>query len=345
MSPTLDGQGVARFRVTLGGASFDQVRPRGLTAILVDHDLDLCGMATVSVGGVEQEQAWRVGVGDECGVSLGDCDVELFSGEVVSIEHHFSTHGGSGMVIRAMEPMHRLGRSVRTRSWEHVLASELVEQVASEHGVPFEVDRGEQSIPYLLQDNESDAALLRRVARLCDFRLAMDRGRLVFRREGRAPLAARVVMGEGLVSAKFHFDAAALVQSVVVTSWDEQAKELVRGTADARGVESISAGPLGIQVSEALGPASVCSASDSVADGRSAGALAAAELARRARGFCTGTATVRGDTTVEAGGLVRFEGLRERVDGDYLVTAVRHRLRARSGFVTDFEFCSNAQGA
>ena len=69
------------------------------------------------------------------------------------------------------------------------------------------------------------------------------------------------------------------------------------------------------------------------------------ELERLARQFCRGSATVNGDDTIRSGTMVTFSGLPEGQNGQVYVMATRHIVSSRSGYTTEFTFCSNTMGS
>ena len=72
--------------------------------------------------------------------------------------------------------------------------------------------------------------------------------------------------------------------------------------------------------------------------------IAKVEMNRLSRQFGRGSATVQGDDSIRAGTMVEVEGLQEGNNGSFFVLSSRHIVSNRTGYTTEFSFCTNTQG-
>ena len=70
-----------------------------------------------------------------------------------------------------------------------------------------------------------------------------------------------------------------------------------------------------------------------------------AEMNRLARQFCRGSATIQGAEQVRAGTTVKISGLQQGINGEVFVVSSRHIISNRTGYTTEFSFCSTSLGA
>jgi phage protein D len=351
MSPQQSGSSarssVPSYKITIGsGHTFEQPEGDGVQSIVIEDHVDMISMFTIRLGGTEGQPEWDFNIGDEVEARLGEGDALLFKGQVVALEPSWTMDGGSTLTIRALDPLHKLGRGRNTRFWEDVLDSDIVSEIGAECGLPVEVDATGTTMPYVLQRNETDIAFLKRLAARNNYTLRVDNGTLKFQKNQYTGAENAVSLGGNLRSLRVAFNSVDQVSEVVVRGWDIAAKEEVVGTAATGDLAKVGDGDLGCQLAETAFSSSTAYITDvPVGTQAQANAIALAELERLARQFARGTGTIQGNDAVRAGTVVNLEGIAAPFNGKYFVLASRHIISPRTGYTTEFTFCSNTFGS
>lgn len=333
------------YEVTVNGTVFKQTENDGLQTLVVEDHIDMVDMLTLKVGGAEGQPTWSFNIGDAVEAKLGAGSIKLFEGEITSIDPGFQVEGVSSMTIRALDKVHRLGRGRKTRFWLTKKDSDVASEVGAECGLSVDADTTDDTLPYILQRNESNVAFLKRLAARNNFVLRVEDGKLLFKKATFGGTPETFTMGENLRSARFSFNTADMVQKVVVRGWDIIKKGEIVGEATTGDITKIGGGELGADVAAVFGDATAYITDVPVTEQGLATSIAKAEMERLARQFCHGSAVVSGTDKVYAGSMVEFAGLSGNLNGTYFVVATRHIVSNRSGYTTEITFCSNSYGS
>jgi phage protein D len=334
------------YEVSIGSRSFAQPDSDGMEMLVFEDHVDMVGMLTVRIGGGEEQPAWNFQIGDDVSLKLGSGQTDLFSGEVISVEPNYQVEGVSSITIRAMDKAHRLGRGRKTRFWEEMKDSDVASEVGQECGLSVDADPTEETLPYILQRNESNVTFLKRLAARNNFQLRVEDGKLLFKKASFSGGGVTVTMGDNLRSMRAAFNCSPdIPQKVVVRGWDIANKEEIVGEATSGDVTPIGDGELGCDLGSKFGNSTAYITDVPVANQGMANKVAQAEMERLARQFCRGSCTISGDDTVRAGTMVNFDGLSNGVNGGFYIISSRHVITARSGYTTELTFCSNTMGS
>ena len=333
------------YKVTIDGTELKQTENDGVQNLVIEDHVDMVDMLTVKVGGAEAQPTWSFSIGGAVEASVGEGSKPLFTGEVTSLEPGFQVEGISSMTVRALDNVHRLGRGRKTRFWEDMKDSDVAQEVGAECGLGVSADATEETLPYILQRNESNVAFLKRLAARNNFILRVEDGTLVFKKATFSGGGEAIKMGETLRSVRFSFNSVDQVQQVIVRGWDITKKEEIVGTASSGDVTKIGGGTLGADASSKFGTSIAYITDVPVSSQSMANLIAKAEMERMARQFCKGSATIQGNDKVRAGAMVDLSGLSNNLDGSYYVIASRHVISNRTGYTTEFTFCSNTFGS
>ncbi len=333
------------YKVSCGGTTFEQTGNDGLQRLVIEDHQDACDMLTMTVGGTEGQPSWSFEIGDAVEGQIGSGSVNLFKGEIISVEPGFQVEGISGMTIRALDHAHRLGRGRKTRFWNDMKDSDVASEVGAECGLSVDADATEETHPYILQRNESNIAFLKRLAARNNFLCTVRDGKLQFKKATFSGTTTDVKMGETLRSVRFSYNTSDMVQKVIVRGWDIKKKEEIVGQATSGDVTKIGGGQLGADLAGKFGDATAYITDVPVSSQAMANAVAKAEMERIARQFCHGTGSIQGNDAVRAGSMINFSGLSSPRDGKYYIVSSRHVISNRSGYSTEFTFCSNTYGS
>ncbi|NOY26091.1 MAG: phage late control D family protein [Oligoflexia bacterium] len=335
------------YSVIVGSQTFSQLTTDGLAQLTVEDHVDLVQMMTLRMGGAEGRPTWNISIGDAVTASMGQGSSPLFVGEVTAVEPSYQVDGVSSITVRAMDKMHRLGRGRKTRFWENMKDSDVVSVVGAECGLGVEADATTETLPYILQRNESNIGFLKRLAARNNYILRVDPAgsKLIFKKASFSGTSKKVEMGDNLRSMRVSYNSVDQVQKVVVRGWDPSTKQEIVGEATVGDITSIGGGAKGADVAACFGDSTAYVTDVPVSSQSMAKEVAKAELERLARGFCRGSATVQGDDTIRAGSMVEFTGLPSGQNGKVFVLASRHVISGRTGYTTEFTFCSNTLGS
>lgn len=335
------------YKVTVGSTEYTQTKEDGMAMLSIEDHVDLVQMMTLRVGGAEGRPNWTAKIGDKVEVKVGEGSEPIFVGEVIGLEPSYQADGVSSLVIRALDNMHRLGRGRKTRFWENKKDSDVVTEVGAECGLSVDADATSETLPYILQRNESNVAFLKRLAARNNYILRVDPSgsKLIFKKASFQGSTQKVKMGESLRSLRMAYNTVDQVQKVVVRGWDPSKKEEIVGEATTGDITAIGGGQKGADVASTFGESTAYVTDVPVTSQSAAKEVAKAELERLARGYNRGSATVQGNDKIRAGAMVELEGLPSGQNGKVFVIATRHVITGRSGYTTEFTFCSNTQGS
>lgn len=334
------------YEVKVGGTTFKQTEDLGVQNIVLEDHMDMVDMLTIKLGGAEGQPKWGFKIGDEVQGKIGQGSILMFKGHVIALEPSYQAEGIVSIVVRALDPVHILGRGRKTRFWENVKESDVVSEVAKECGLAVDVEATEETLPYILQRNETNVAFCKRLAARNNFMLRVEESTVLFKRNQYKGQEAKVELGENLRSLRMSCNSVDQVSQVIVRGWDIKSKKEVVGVASSGDVTSIGGGDLGLKTSSSAFGESIAYITDvPVSSQEQATAIAKSELERLARQFVRGTATIQGNDQLRAGSTVSFSGLSSPYDGKYYVMASRHVVSNRTGYTTEFTFCSNTFGS
>ena len=334
------------YHVTIGGKTFKQDEVDGLEQLVLEDHVDMVEHLSVRIAGNEGQPTWDAHIGDAVEAKLGEGAVVIFKGEVVAVEPSWSVDGLMTLNIRALDNAHRLSRGRKTRFFENKKDSDVASTVGAESGLSVEVDPTEETHPYILQRNESNLAFLKRLAARNNFQVAVDEGKLIFKKAAFSSSPTKIEMGKSLRSLRMGFNSMEQVEKVVVRGWDIREKKEIVGQASTGDIESIGGGQVGASVSSGKFGGHTAYITDvPVGSQAQANAVAKAEMNRLARQFAKGSCTVDGNDGLRAGTVVEFAGLNTNHNGKFYVISSRHIISPSTGYLTEITFCSNTFGS
>src|SRR5260221_3077155 len=114
--------------------------------------------------------------GQPFAVEMGppDSSSEIFKGRVMGIEAQYPPQRPPELTILAEDRFQDLRMERRTRSFENVSDSDVINQIASQQGLTAQVDANGPTYRVLTQLNQSDLAFLRERAAAIDAELWID---------------------------------------------------------------------------------------------------------------------------------------------------------------------------
>jgi phage protein D len=334
---------INHIEIKLGGAALDPQIARDLHTVEAISTLGLPDMAEIQLTDekIELIDDTKFDLGKEIEILVKRSSTEyttIFKGEIISIEPQFTEGTTALLIIRAMDKMHRLNRSTKTRVFVDTKDSDIVTKIAGEYGLSTDVDETVTLYPHVYQDNQNDFDFLHNIAQRNGFFLFSDMGKLCFKKK--MPTSPVATLKWGIDLRGFHprVTVAGQVNKVTVKGWDRATKKPVIGTAES----STSHSTTGFGSSGAdLAKTKISDAERSEVR-RFASTQADAE--KMAQGILDGinAGSVEGDGVafgngkIRAGVLIEVKNVGTRFSGKYWITEARHVYNQREGYTTHF---------
>ncbi len=262
-------------------------------------------------------------------VAVDGSSAALFDGEIVSIRYILGPDGQRWLTLRGFDRSHRLRqrRSVTVRT--DISAGDLAREICPAAGLSVDAERDGPRWPRLVQQGQSDLALLCWMAARAGLCWGVETDRL-WLRDGASSADHRILKWQqDLIEAEVEISAAGRPERVRAMSWNPVDGEITDVTADnpistAAVVDGLDKfGGDGV----ALLPGLMLAGPDH------AQAMAQSELDRKVASAATLRAVVHGDPGLTPGTVVTLDGLGEDVAGPYVLTAVEHLVDDASGYV------------
>lgn len=281
----------------------------------------------------------QIEFGKKIEVLLGNAKV--FAGRIMAIEASYPSSGAgeARVCVLAEDRLQDMRMTRRTRSFEHLSDADVMQRIASDHGLRAQIDLTGPTHNVLTQVNQSDLAFLRDRARTLGAEIWVDDDALhVGLRPGRdRGTALALKYGSSLREMSLRADLAHQRSSLRVTGWSPQDKRAIDERADSSVLASeLGSGESGIAVLErTLGAREDTVAHLSPGSADEARAIAQAWLRQIGRRFVCGNGVAQPEPSLRAGRRVNLSGLGALFDGDYTVTEVCHRFSTAAGLSTE----------
>jgi phage protein D len=264
----------------------------------------------------------------------------VFAGRITGLEARYPPARAPEFLVLAEDRFQDLRMERRTRTFEDVTDADVIQQVASQHGLTAEVDIDGPTYRVLAQVNQSDLAFLRERVAAVDAELWIDNSTLYAQARSRRDAGSlSFTYGQKLIEFSVLADLAHQRTSVRVSGWDVANKGAIDVEAGESAVQAeLNGGRSGSGVlAQALAERHervVCSVPLSQDEAQK---MAEARYRDRARGFVRGIGVVDGSVRVRVGATVDLAGLGPFFDGSYYVTLARHTFTPSYGYRTMFE--------
>lgn len=327
---------------------------RDLTLLQIDEDIH--GMkrlyATfIAIGpraGARDEQLnWLDGAvldfGKELKVSMGPTSsrTEVFTGKLSALELLMDQGRSPEVSCLAEDRLMDLRMTRRFKSYENVSEADLLQQIASQHGLSASAEVDGPTWALVQQWNQSDLAFLRERARRLGAEVWLDGNTLhMSTRDKRNGNAVTLIQGSNLIQIRLSADLAHQRSKVILGGFDDADQDAIDEEAGSSTITAEAQGHThGAQVLErAFAERSSYRVRDVPLRDAEATALARAALLGRARRFVTASGVADGNAGIKIGSLLRLERVSPSFEGDgYYVTRVRHQFDLANGYRTHFD--------
>jgi uncharacterized protein len=279
--------------------------------------------------------------GRDLAVQAGDdqAAAQIFSGKITGIEGHFPRVRAPEITVLVEDRFQDLRMARRTRTFEDVSDADVVQQVASQHGLRTAIDMDGPTHRVLAQLNQSDLAFLRERAHAVDAELWVEGDTLHAQARSRRDAGeVALTYGQRLFEFSVLADLARQRTTLSVSGWDVAAKEELEYEAGESALGSELNGFLGgsTLLQQAFGRRKERLVHMAPVTQQEAQAVAEAHYRQMARQFIQGRGVCEGDGRIRVGAHVTLRGLGALFSGEYYVSEVRHTFDGVSGFATHF---------
>ncbi len=343
----------SRPQVRVDGAPLPADVVPALVRVIVHLDVHLPGMFGLHFQDTRHDVLSRAGItfGSKLAIAAAPAGngslISLVAGEVTALEQE-SDGTGTWTVVRGYDPLHRLCRGRRTRTFASVTDADIVRQVAGDAQLDVgELDPSGPVYEHVSQANMTDWEVLRARARESGHDLAVAGGKLIWRMPpassgapaGAGDLAApaqprQLMLGGSLVRFRPRVTAAEQVGEVQVRGWDPAAKQAVLGSA-AGATSSVSVGVAPAELARMFGAQPYVAVDQPVTSQDEAESVAGAIAEQIAGAHAEAEGTALGDPLLVPGAAVQVGCAGWPHDGSYVLTATRHCFD-ESGYRTEF---------
>jgi phage protein D len=261
----------------------------------------------------------------------------IFEGKISALEAQFPNGAQPYLTVLAEDSFQKLRLTRRTRTFENSSDSDVMNQLASDHGLTPDIQVSGPTHRVLAQVNQSDLAFLRERARTLDAELWIEGSTLHVASRSRRSGSASGDLSFGYPGTLREFsvlaDLANQRTGLSVTGWDVSSKQAISYQAgDSLLQGELDNGTSGASILQTVFGDHKESVVHTVPQS-SAEAQSTAEtlFKRMARQFVTGRGVVDPDPRLLVGSTVNLSGLGPLFNGRYYVAGVRHLFDRRSG--------------
>lgn len=263
----------------------------------------------------------------------------LFDGRVMALEAEFPEAGPPTLTLLAEDRFQDLRMTRRTRTFEDVTDSDVLNQIANDHGLSPSISLTGPKYKVLAQINQSDLAFMRERARSIDAELWMDAKTLNAKSHAsRGGTPKELKHGSELRSFSVLADLAMQRTLVAVNGWDVAGKQAMQHEAtDSAITGELGSDESGVSILQAqFGERKEALAHAVPLNSQEAQSVAESFFKASARRFVVGRGVAETDASLRAGNYVKLQKIGPLFEGKYYLTEVRHLFDLAKGLRTEF---------
>lgn len=347
MTATASDLGVAGFDVIVGGVPIDDAVRAALLEIVVDARLRVPDRLTLHLRDDDGELVAGplFFPGTAVKVSLGAAEDAassvVFDGVVTSLTSGFEVTSTTLTVV-ALDRGCMLQRKPGTMSYERCSYGEIARKVLATDARALKAGTigAGLTVPFVQRSNETAWDFLWRLARDVDYEVKVTGTQLNFRPAGGprtgSTAAVTLTLGEDLRSFSPRISAIQQVGTVDVRGWDPVVVAPLKASAETKGRDPHADAALHARVARALGPGGATVVDHPFVNARQAGEAARSIAAHIANALIEAEGVADGNPRLGPGTRVTITGIPRTFAGTYVLSGVRHVLRAGASYETRF---------
>ena len=267
-----------------------------------------------------------------------DAEREIFRGRIVILEGNFPSSQSPEITIHGEDRLQDLRMTRRTRSFTGISESDVIRQIAMEHGLTSVIDIQGTIHPVLAQVNQTDLAFIRNRARAVDAELWIE-GDTLYAMTHFQRNSGEVVLtyGEDLLELSIKADLTGQCTSLTVSGWDNNKSELSFQAGEEEIENELHGHKSGSEIlQETIGLRDEQIVHQFPNNLQEAQTLAQSFYRSTARKFVNGQGVCQGDARIRVGTHLEIQGIGELFNGKYYVIESRHTFTQRDGYLTHF---------
>lgn len=275
--------------------------------------------------------------GKDFEVKLGQDSI--FKGKIMGLEAIFPEGQSPEISVLAEDRFQDLRMTRRTRTFADVSDSDVIQQIATDHGLTPEVDVAGPTYKVLAQVNQSDLAFIRDRARSIDAEVWMTGSTLHAKAHtGRNGDELQMTYGNQLREFTVLADLAMQRTSVAVNGWNVSSKAALQFEATDSVISSeLNGDTSGVSILQsALGQRKEALAHTVPLNDEEAQFEAEAFFKMSARRFVVGRGVADTHKSLRAGSKLDLQGLGPLFNGKYYVAEVKHIFDGTKGLRSEF---------
>lgn len=335
----------SRPAVFVGGADNPNLAAGLLSLLIAEHTSGLyrCEAKFSNWGTINNQRNFlyfdrrTLDFGKDFQIKLGPDS--LFNGKIMGLEASFPEGQSPEICVLAEDRFQDLRMTRRTRTFSEVSDSDVINQVANEHGLSPSVDLSGPTYKVLAQVNQSDLAFVRERARAVDAELWMDGSTLNAKSHtGRNEGTLEMTYGNQLRQFTVLADLAMQRTSVAVSGWDVASKAKLRFEATDSAISSeLNGDTSGVSILQsAFGARKEALVHTVPLNSQEAQFEAEAFFKLSARRFVVGYGVANTTASLRVGSYVDLKGLGPLFNGKFYVSEAKHIFDSAKGIRTEF---------
>lgn len=327
--------------IKLGGTAVQSPVMQNVAEVVVDQHSHLPDMFTIRLHDPKLEllDNGPFDLTKEVEIEAATADDNKFTlikGEITALEPQFDEGMIAELIVRGYDKSHRLYRETKSRAFLNKKDSDLAEEIAQGAGLQAKVDSTNAVYDHIYQHNQSDLSFLMERAWRIGFECFVADGKLHFRQPSDESARVTLTWGTDLLSFRPRMTLAEQVDEVVVKGWDvDQQKAIVGQASNGRLYPDIEESKDGKQWAGSFGAGKLVIVDQPVISQSEANTLAEARLNELSGSFVVAEGVAFRRPDIQAGQMVKLEGLGQRFSGAYLVTSATH-VYSDEGLKTHF---------
>jgi Bacteriophage probable baseplate hub protein len=267
-------------------------------------------------------------------------DDVIFDGKITALEACFPEGQPPEIAVLAEDRFQDLRMTRRTRAFTEVSDSDVLNQIASDHGLRADVSVTGPSYKLLAQINQSDLAFLRERARSIDAEVWMDGSTLSAKSRTSRATGSAIELNYGAKLREFTViaDAAGQRTSVTVGGWDVSAKSELKFEATESAISGeLNGDSSGASILQsAFGTRKESLVHTVPLTSQETQAEAEAYFKMSARRFVVGRGVAETTAKLRVGAYVDLKELGPLFNGKYYLAEVKHMFDLAKGMRTEF---------
>lgn len=257
----------------------------------------------------------------------------------MGLEATFPEGQAPELSVLAEDRFQDLRMTRRTRTFSDVSDSDVINQVANDHGLSPSVDVSGPTYKVLAQVNQSDLAFVRERARAIDAEVWMDDSTLNAKtHSGRNNGTQSMTYGNQLRSFRVLADLALQRTSVACNGWDVSSKQALQFEATDSVISSeLNGDTSGVSILQtAFGARKEALVHTVPLNSQEAQHEAETFFKLSARRFVVGHGVAETKASLRVGSYVDLQGLGKLFNGKYYVSEAKHLFDSARGLRTEF---------